>query len=880
MKKLFKILLTVLVLSFGVLFASPYLFKDKIIAFVKKSINENLNAKVDFTDVDLSLIKNFPNATVGIKNLSVINLAPFAGDTLFFGETVDLKMSISQLFKSENEQLKIDEFKLKNSKCNIIFNEAGIGNFDVAIKKDDEKPAESKAMAFELTKYAIENMTFRFLDKKSQIDFLISDINHEGKGNMAQDILDLKTNTKAMISFSKGNTNFINKLALSLDAIIGIDSKNMKFTFKENKALLNQLPLNFEGFIQMIENGQRYDLKFDAPSSDFYHFLGLIPSSFKGELNKIQSSGKLSLGGFVKGDMINEKIPTFDVHIMANNASFKFPDFPKKVENIQINSTIINKTGFLNDTEININPLTFKIDQDVFDLKTILRNLMENPNVDASLKGRLNLANLSKAYPVDISYPLSGLLTADVETKFDMKSVETKAYQNIKSNGTLQINGFDYKDENGKLMAIKMAKLNFTPSQLNLESFEAKTGKSDISVTGKLENFFGYLFNNQIITGNFVANSNAFYVSDFMNTKSKDDTKKETVNKQSEPLKIPKNIDFSLQANAKQVFYDNLVLKNVNGKLALKEQSIKLENVLTDIFDGQIGFNGFVSTKETMPDFQMNLNLNALNIAESCSKLSFMEKILPIAKSINGKLTSKVNLSGKLDNQMSPQINTISGDLLGQLLSTTINTSNTKILEKLSSQLKFFDPKKLNLNDIKASLTFDKGRVFVKPFNLKYQDINIIVGGDHGFDQSMNYNIKFDVPAKYLGSEINTALAKLSPSQTNNLKSIPINALVVGTFKNPTVTTDLKSASTNLANHLIKEQKDKLLNQGSQQAGKLLDGFRKPGDTTKTVIPTSKAEINQKLEEEKKRLEEQAKQKAKEEAEKQKKKLLDKLFGN
>ena len=273
MKKFFKILLAVLVLVFAVLFASPYLFKDKIIAFVKKTINENLNAKVDFTDVDLSLIKNFPNATVGIKNLSVINLAPFAGDTLFFGETVDLKMSISQLFKSENEQLKIDEFNLKNSKSNIIINEDGVGNFDVAIKKDEEKPAESKAMAFELTKYAIENMTFRFLDKKSQIDFLISEINHEGKGNMAQDILDLKTNTKAMISFSKGNTNFINKLALSLDAIIGIDSKNMKFTFKENKALLNQLPLNFDGFVQMIENGQRYDLKFDAPSSDFYHFL-------------------------------------------------------------------------------------------------------------------------------------------------------------------------------------------------------------------------------------------------------------------------------------------------------------------------------------------------------------------------------------------------------------------------------------------------------------------------------------------------------------------------------------------------------------------------------------------------------------------------------
>jgi hypothetical protein len=51
---------------------------------------------------------------------------------------------------------------------------------------------------------------------------------------------------------------------LTLDAVLGIDLENSKYTFKENKA--NQLPLEFDGFIQLVDAGQQYDLKFKTPT--------------------------------------------------------------------------------------------------------------------------------------------------------------------------------------------------------------------------------------------------------------------------------------------------------------------------------------------------------------------------------------------------------------------------------------------------------------------------------------------------------------------------------------------------------------------------------------------------------------------------------------
>jgi predicted Zn-dependent peptidase len=57
--------------------------------------------------------------------------------------------------------------------------------------------------------------------------------------------------------------------------LFGIDLEK-KHTFKKNKALINQLPLEFDGFIQLVDAGQEYDLKFKTPTSS-KNFLGIIP---------------------------------------------------------------------------------------------------------------------------------------------------------------------------------------------------------------------------------------------------------------------------------------------------------------------------------------------------------------------------------------------------------------------------------------------------------------------------------------------------------------------------------------------------------------------------------------------------------------------------
>lgn len=202
---------------------------------------------------------------------------------------------------------------------------------------------------------------------------------------------------------------------------------------------------------------------------------------------------------------------------------------------------------------------------------------------------------------------------------------------------------------------------------------------------------------------------------------------------------------------------------------------------------------------------------------------------------------------------MSPDLTSLTGDLLGQLLSTTVNSKNSTLLTALSSNVKFLDLDKINLNDIKAAITFKDGKVSVKPFDIKYKDIKATIGGTHGFDQSMNYSLKFDVPAKYLGTEANALIAKLTPADAAKLDNIPINAIMKGNFSNPKISTDMKTAVTNLTNQLIQQQKEQLVKKGTSALTDLLNKNKKPGDSTKTttpVIPTSKEEVKTQAKEE------------------------------
>ncbi|GAA4937945.1 AsmA-like C-terminal region-containing protein [Algibacter agarivorans] len=834
MKKAFKIISITLLIIIALLIAIPFAFQGQIKDMVKRFINQNLNAQVEFSDVSLSFIRSFPQAHVNVTDLVITNFEPFKDETFASVKDISFTMSVKELFKTASEApIVVNAINIEEALLTLKTDKFGNNNYDITKDENNNASAEKEtsSFSFDIEDYQIKNSALTYIDNLSKMVIYVTELNHEGHGTFSAEASELNTISEANVSFLLDSTSYLSNNPIKLEALIGLDLNNSKYTFKENKGFINDLPLEFHGYMQLIENGQDIDISFENPESDFKNFLAVIPKAYSKNIENVQTTGDFKVKGIIKGLNSDETIPNLDISITSNNASFKYPDLPKRVQNIVINTEIKNTTGKVDDTYIDIKTLNFKIDDDVFKSSATLKNITKNMLVNANIDGVLNLANITKAYPVELDNTLTGILKAKLHTAFDMNAIETNAYARIKNNGSASITDFVFSSEDiVNPIHISQADMTFNPGTVSLNNFKAKTGESDLNATGTIKNLLGFLLSDNTLKGNFNVVSNFFKVSDFM-TEDASSTKNKTTGN-SESLKIPAFIDCIINADAKTVVYDNLNLKEVTGKLIIKDQQVTLQDMKSNIFDGALAISGDVSTKEDTPIFNLNLGANGFDISKSFKDLELLQNLAPIAKLLQGKLNTNLNLSGKLDKEFSPDLSTVSGDALAELLTTKINTTEGELFNKLEGALGFIDFDKLDLKNVKTKLAFADGKVSVKPFDLKYEDISISVSGSHGFDKTLAYSAVFNVPAKYLGSEVNRLIGKINDNDVSNI-TIPVTANIGGSYTSPTVKTDLTSGVSNLTKQLIEIEKQKLLNQGKDKVKDLI-GDVIGGNKTKT----------------------------------------------
>ncbi|MCW8980491.1 MAG: AsmA family protein, partial [Altibacter sp.] len=569
MKKVLKIIGIFLGVVLLLLALSPLFFESTMEKLVKRTIDNNLNADVAWGDFDLSLFRSFPDAALTIKDFSVVNRAPFAGNTLASGELLKLDMGITQLFKSGDQPIIVDALYFEKTFVNIRVDSTGQTNYDIAVKSDaplTDSTQTNNSFTFDLKRYELKESRINYLDEKTKTFIRLTDVNHTGTGDFSLAQSELDTETTALVSLQIEDIEYLSENEVALDAVFQMDLENQKYTFLENEARVNALPLTFNGFVKVNETNNEIDLTFKTPSSDFKNFLAVIPKTYVKELDGVTTTGNFTVDGMLKGVVDDTYIPKMDIKIASDNASFKYPDLPKAVQNISIDARLQNDTGLVKDTYLTIGALSFRIDDERFTANGSIRNLTENALVNLALKGTLNLANIEKVLPVEMEQELSGVFKADVTTNFDMNSVENEQYQNIKSQGTASLTNFTYNDGGFKNpVKISNANLAFTPGNIQLKGLSATSGETDIQASGTIQNLIPFLMSKQDLKGRFNLRSNTFSLNDFMSseaTTSESGTKASEATPTKNAIKIPDFLDATVDFSATKLIYDNLTLDN------------------------------------------------------------------------------------------------------------------------------------------------------------------------------------------------------------------------------------------------------------------------------------------------------------------------------
>ncbi|MCB0396693.1 MAG: AsmA family protein [Flavobacteriales bacterium] len=829
-KKILIILGILIVLVLGSVIILPIVFKDKIVQMVKDAANENLNAKLEFGDFDLSLIRSFPDFSVEINDLSIANVGEFDGDTLVsmkqMALTVDL-MSVISGSEMEIKTVRLDKprmaFKvLENGKANWDIAKSGeTGTGQAAAPAEAEE--ESAPFKAALRSLLITDGYMIFDDKSLSFTMVIDDLDYSLSGDFTASFTSVESEgtIKAMDMRYEG-VDYMSKATVALKAALDADMDKFEFTFKDNEIKVNELVLGLNGKFAMPDNGYDMDLTFAAQKNEFKNFLSMVPAVYSNDFASVKTSGKLALDGYVKGLYNDNTMPGFGTTIVIEDAMFKYPDLPGAMENIQVDVNIDSPTGDPDGTVIDVRKFHVEMAGNPFDMTMKLATPVSDPQIASVMKGVINLGKLGDVIPREKDDVLTGIITADLALKGHQSSIDQGRYEDFKAQGGLGIRNLLYKTKDfPQGMKIINMQFNFSPQYMELASFNGMVGKSDLQASGKVSNYLAYAMQDSAtLSGNFKMTSTAFDLNEFM-TEDEAETAAASPSQSAETaqapaeeealsvIEVPPFIDFVASASFGELIYDNMSMKQVGGALVIRDRTIKLENFKMNTLGGAMTVNGTYGTKDVKaPDVDFDLDIANFDVEQTVTTFNTVAEMAPIAKSCKGNYSTKMQFTTKLDEKMEPVMNTLAGS--GQLKTHSMKVEGFAPLEKVGDVLKNPKLKKWEFNNMNFNFRFSEGRVHVDPVNLAMGKTKGTLQGSNGFDQTIDYNLNLQIPQGELGAQALSGLLSGIGMSTDPNKTIPVDVKIGGTVTNPTITPSVAGVANEVKDQVKEKVKEKI----------------------------------------------------------------------
>lgn len=850
MKRILKISAIVILAVLAVILAFPFLFKDQIMKKIKEEVNKSVYAKVEWNSVSVSLLTGFPDLKVSLKDVSVVGINAFEGDTLVGFDEFALKVDLLSIVSGK---INVKSVLLDNPLVNAITLADGSVNYDIAIPdtvtipEETETDTSSMSFSVKLKKFEIRDARIHYTDIPGNMSASLEDFDFLLSGDMSMDLTDLDITTSVgSLDFTMDGVPYLKNSTLGFVSLIKADLVKYLFTFGETEFRLNDISLGFEGSFGMPDDvNMDIDVKFFTKETSFKSLLSMVPAMYSKDFEGLVASGMLTLEGDVKGVVNDTLLPVINLALAVDNGHFAYPDLPKSVDKVEIDVKVLYDGTSEDNTRVDINKFHLEIAGNPFDMQLHLLTPMSDMQMSGLFKGIIDLGSLADVVPLD-GMSLSGTVRSDLSFMGKMSDIENENYEAFQADGSLEISNLNVSTQDLPVpVTISRTSLLFSPRFVSLATFDAVLGNSDIHMEGKLENFIPYVFKNETIKGNLNFTGQLIDLNELMADSTAEE---EVVTEDSSALsviEVPANIDFVLQTNLTKVLYDQMEISNILGVLIVRDGTVKMEKLAMNLLEGSMVLNGEYNTKDiSRPSVNMNMSIKTIDIPSAFSAFNTVQKLAPAAKNMKGKISTDLQFSSLLDSAMSPVYNSILGK--GVLMTNQVEISNSETFNRIADVLKNEKFRNVVVQDVNASFEIMNGRVYVKPFDTKLGPARTTIGGDQGLDQTMNYTMAMSVPRSEFGgaaNEVYNGLISQASSKGFDLKAsenVNLQLLITGTFSDPKIGLDVKESMAEskaqvkeVVTAKVKEEVAKVKEDVKAEAEKILKDAEKQANAIK-----------------------------------------------
>ena len=503
-----------------------------------------------------------------------------------------------------------------------------------------------------------------------------------------------------------------------------------------------------------------------------------ITTIFPVEATQIKGIAEAAIEFSGRYDSVSNIMPAIDGNVSLKDGYVKSADLPYALEKVQLVSTIRNETGQMQDFDLLVNPFSMQLDGAPFRADGRISNLL-NYTWNVNAQGSVDLRKLASVLQIT-DFQMEGQLMADVHTQGNMDALNAERYADLPTSGDITLRGFKYSDEGlPETFEVSEAALNFDPSRLNLVRFASKMGGSDFNVTGYISNYLGYaLGENKVLRGRVDLVSEKIDLNAFM-------SEEESVSDDQSPasvIEVPENVDMTLSVRAGEVLLTNMVMRDMRGIVNIKDESVIMDGLRFNMLGGTIVSRGLYSTVSETPAYEFGLDVEKVRIAEAFQTFSLVKTYAPIAEKLQGMFSTELSLSGKLLDDMSPDLGTVNADGLVEVLGARLEGSN--IVEKVASLTKLEQGETLEFDDLTLDINIRDGKLQVDPFKVNLWGYSTEISGATALDGSIAYQLTMMVPAGKMGESLNSFLAQYADAPASD-DLVPVTIGLGGTYTSP-----------------------------------------------------------------------------------------------
>ncbi len=341
-------------------------------------------------------------------------------------------------------------------------------------------------------------------------------------------------------------------------------------------------------------------------------------------------------------------------------------------------------------------------------------------------------------------------------------------------------------------MRMPGSRLRFNMNEVELDSALIRLGRSDLKLTGKVDNLARAFFRNDTIRGELMVTAERIDCNQLMqaleagtsyrarveagfrdtivaDVAAMDDLENlpvvsdtTTFHEGNSLFVVPSGIDFTFQTDINKVLFGKLELDSIHGEVVVRNQCIELSDLNLRSSAANMSTSAVYKATDTLKAYTgFSLQMDKIRIDSLVKLMPSLDTLFPMLRSFSGTVDFHIAADAWLDSTMMIDLPTLRA--AAYLEGRELVLMDGETFAEISKMLMFKNKKRNLIDSIAVDFTVKDGQVEIFPFLVEIDRYKAAIGGQHNIDMTFKYHIsilKSPLPFR-AGLDISGSLEKM-----------------------------------------------------------------------------------------------------------------------